>query len=115
MTGSHTYSSSTRHTITTTVVEPGNAPASLIASKFGDDPGGNVPWNARDVVRLPWLTRMDLHRKGNSAHSASHVVPLQGGTTPSPTVTHKTPRGEHPGHHAIGRPRHSLTMTRVNA
>ena len=98
VTGSHTYSGGGRHTITTTVVESGNSPVSLIASKFGDDPGGDVSWKSRDVVRLPRFTWLDAHhRKGNSARSASRVVPLQGGTTTPPIVTHQTPRGGHPG------------------
>ena len=97
VTGSHTYASSTRHTITTTVVESGNSPVSLIASKFGDNPGANLSWKAFDVVRLPRFTRLDAHRKGNTAHSASRVVPLQGATTTPSIVTHKTPRGGHPG------------------
>ena len=107
VTGSHTYASSTRHTITTTVVESGNSPASLMSNKFGDNPGANTSWKSKDVVRLPRFALLDAHAKANSARSASRVVPLQGGTITLPIVTHQTRRGGHPGHQANGRSRHA--------
>jgi uncharacterized repeat protein (TIGR01451 family) len=42
VTGSHTYSSGSRHTITTTVTEVGTSPNSEGIDKIGDRPGGDV-------------------------------------------------------------------------
>jgi uncharacterized repeat protein (TIGR01451 family) len=53
VTGSHTYSRSITHTITTTVKETGNSPDRTEGTKFdGDNPGAG-DWRDRDIVRLP--------------------------------------------------------------
>ena len=52
VTGSHTYSSTVRHTITTTVTEVGNAPFVVGNNKVDVNPG-TLPLDQRDVVQLP--------------------------------------------------------------
>lgn len=55
VTGSHTYTSGGRHTITTTVVESGSAPNSseIVNDKGAGDHPGQGKWNEQDVVKLP--------------------------------------------------------------
>ena len=99
--GSHTYASSTRHTITTTVAEAGNAPSSLMAAKFGDNPAEAAP-NTGDVVRLPLAARHAAvsrlkHRAHVTRRQAAHVVPLRGAASPpGVVVTHVGPKASHP-------------------
>ena len=101
VTGSHTYAGGNRHTITTTVRESGNAPSSLMAAKFGDNPAGDAP-NTGDIVRLlpqPARRAAAAHLK-QRAHATRRqvalVVPLRSAALPSGVVTHHTPRSAHP-------------------
>ena len=51
VTGSHSYSNTNRHTITTTVTESGNSPVLEGGNKVDVNPG-TLPLNQRDLVRL---------------------------------------------------------------
>jgi uncharacterized repeat protein (TIGR01451 family) len=80
VTGSHTYSGGSRHTVTTTVVETGNSPVAEGGNKVDVDPG-TLPLDQRDVVSLADLSRdHDGERRQNGTSggviSEDHLASL---------------------------------------
>ena len=89
--GSHTYSSTIRHTITTTVVETGASALSEGGNKIAADDGGHS-WRMQDVVQLPGNSGQRLNSSATQGASgpqapqsgAGGVGPLLGVSTTGP-------------------------------
>ena len=89
--GSHTYSSTIRHTITTTVVETGASALSEGGNKIAADDGGHS-WRMQDVVQLPGNSGQRLNSSATQGASspqapqsgAGGVGPLLGVSTTDP-------------------------------
>jgi uncharacterized repeat protein (TIGR01451 family) len=75
VTGSHTYNSGSRHTITTTVVESGNSPIREV-TKIDDDPA-SLPPGQRDIVQLSQVSDDD----GGRGHGRDNDNPGADGST----------------------------------
>ncbi len=86
--------------ISTSVVESGNGPSSLMDAKFGDNPGEDAKRNNGDVVRLPSRLHPHARWKANAPKSKTHVVPLLGGSFP--TTSSATPKATSVGHLSRG-------------
>ncbi len=78
VTGSHNYSSGSKHRITTTVTEPGNG-----VSKFDVDPG-SLPPSERDIVQLQNGTSGDSDPALPVSSSSSGVVASASQASPLP-------------------------------
>jgi hypothetical protein len=80
VTGTHTYSGKSRHTISTTVTEVGNA-----VDKIGDDSPNGKAWKKQDVAHLPHPLVKVGGRVETSPPSVIGATPAPGaGTQPSP-------------------------------